>query len=109
MEGEETLLHISPHFPLHSLSPNLQQFFHFQKEAILAGDEKKQVKDEKTMEEIEELRRAKAEELSRVKREFEEGKAGGNTIAESAAQAQKETLEGWENGSFTHLRYIFHF
>ena len=53
------------------------------------------MKDEKTMEEIEELRRAKAEELSRVKREFEEGKAGGHTIAESAAQAQKETLEGF--------------
>jgi hypothetical protein len=42
------------------------------------------------MEEVEELRRAKAEELGRVKRDFEEGRAGGD----GTAAGQKESLEG---------------
>jgi hypothetical protein len=63
----------------------------------MAGDEKKSVKDEKTMEEIEELRRAKAEDMSRMKKEFEEGTAGGKTSADEAAQAQKESLEGFHH------------
>uniref|UniRef100_A0A915NVE7 LIM zinc-binding domain-containing protein n=1 Tax=Meloidogyne floridensis TaxID=298350 RepID=A0A915NVE7_9BILA len=53
----------------------------------LKTDEKKSVKDEKMLEEIEALRREKAEEMSRMKRDFEEGRAGG------VAQIQKESLE----------------
>ncbi|KAF7639332.1 LIM zinc-binding domain-containing protein [Meloidogyne graminicola] len=67
----------------------------------LKGDEKKSTKDEKMLEEIEALRREKAEEMSRMKRDFEEGRAGG------IAQIQKESLEGVGKENLASMKEMF--
>lgn len=67
----------------------------------LKTDEKKAVKDEKMLEEIEALRREKAEEMSRMKRDFEEGRAGG------VAQIQKESLEGVGKENLASMKEMF--
>nr|CAD2130552.1 unnamed protein product [Meloidogyne enterolobii] len=67
----------------------------------LKTDDKKSVKDEKMVEEIEALRREKAEEMSRMKRDFEEGRAGG------VAQIQKESLEGVGKENLASMKEMF--
>ena len=81
-------------------------FFHFHRQWIifkefqkqsLASDENKAVKDENTQKEIEELRQNKAEESSRMKREFETG-----TLFDQNTEEKMRSMFGFIIFTFTY-------
>uniref|UniRef100_A0A914I985 Uncharacterized protein n=1 Tax=Globodera rostochiensis TaxID=31243 RepID=A0A914I985_GLORO len=78
-----------------SLSPYVQRY-----KQSLAQDEHKAVKDERTLEEIEELRKTKA---AAVKRDFEEGKV---STAEGA-QSAKEEVHGLDRSTLGQFKDKF--
>lgn len=70
----------------------------------LANDENKVVKDEQTLKEIEELRQAKAQELQKMKQDFEEGKI---STAEGVQLGKEDELRGLDQQTLSSFKNKF--
>lgn len=70
----------------------------------MANDENKVVKDEQTLKEIEELRQAKAQELQKMKQDFEEGKI---STAEGVQLGKEDELRGLDQQTLSSFKNKF--